>query len=428
MTPEMAWDAGRRAWRPADRGRGPGGPRHGHRGRARRASTTRCSRRARSSNSIFHFPRQMTFFTTPELLEIGGLPFVTPLREAHPGGGAALLPPRRRHLRPAARAGRRGAAHRARRATASGSTCGPRAATRSGARAHVVARHRLLRPPEPSGHCPARTCPTSRTTGRGPRLLAPARGGRGRQELGRHRRPRALPRGRPRDPRPPRRRGSPTRSSTGSSPTSRTGSRTARSPRASGPGSCASSPRRCTSRARRARTAARATPCSCSPATTPTSSCSEARRRVDPETLKPDARSRDASRRTCPACYVAGRRGLGPRDQPHLHRERPLPRRGHRAPRFRREGLRRRRDQTTSTGHKILGQGLTTGNCSFRPHRMTVSGIRVRTVTKLVHRLHDGPQPDVAEPHGMVVVLQAQGQLVRVPRVGVARPCGSSGR
>jgi thioredoxin reductase (NADPH) len=29
-------------------------------------------------NSIFHFPAGMTFFTTPELLEIGGLPFVTP--------------------------------------------------------------------------------------------------------------------------------------------------------------------------------------------------------------------------------------------------------------------------------------------------------------------------------------------------------------
>jgi thioredoxin reductase (NADPH) len=29
-------------------------------------------------NSIFHFPHGMTFFTTPELLEIGGLPFVTP--------------------------------------------------------------------------------------------------------------------------------------------------------------------------------------------------------------------------------------------------------------------------------------------------------------------------------------------------------------
>lgn len=29
-------------------------------------------------NSLFHFPSQMVFFTTPELLEIGGLPFVTP--------------------------------------------------------------------------------------------------------------------------------------------------------------------------------------------------------------------------------------------------------------------------------------------------------------------------------------------------------------
>lgn len=29
-------------------------------------------------NSIFRFPPQMEFFTTPELLEIGGLPFVTP--------------------------------------------------------------------------------------------------------------------------------------------------------------------------------------------------------------------------------------------------------------------------------------------------------------------------------------------------------------
>jgi thioredoxin reductase (NADPH) len=29
-------------------------------------------------NTIFHFPPQMVFFTTPELLEIGGLPFVSP--------------------------------------------------------------------------------------------------------------------------------------------------------------------------------------------------------------------------------------------------------------------------------------------------------------------------------------------------------------
>ena len=32
-------------------------------------------------NSIFHFPRHMTFFTTAELLEIGGLPFVTPFEK-----------------------------------------------------------------------------------------------------------------------------------------------------------------------------------------------------------------------------------------------------------------------------------------------------------------------------------------------------------
>ena len=29
-------------------------------------------------NALFHFPGQMVFFTTPDLLEIGGLPFVTP--------------------------------------------------------------------------------------------------------------------------------------------------------------------------------------------------------------------------------------------------------------------------------------------------------------------------------------------------------------
>src|SRR4029078_5972335 len=29
-------------------------------------------------NSIYHFPPQMVFFTTPELLEIGGLPMTSP--------------------------------------------------------------------------------------------------------------------------------------------------------------------------------------------------------------------------------------------------------------------------------------------------------------------------------------------------------------
>ena len=32
-------------------------------------------------NSILNFPTHMGFFTTPELLEIGGLPFVTPYQK-----------------------------------------------------------------------------------------------------------------------------------------------------------------------------------------------------------------------------------------------------------------------------------------------------------------------------------------------------------
>src|SRR5438876_9965874 len=32
-------------------------------------------------NSIFRFPPQMVFFTTPELLEIGGLPFMSPFEK-----------------------------------------------------------------------------------------------------------------------------------------------------------------------------------------------------------------------------------------------------------------------------------------------------------------------------------------------------------
>src|SRR3954470_2523059 len=29
-------------------------------------------------NSLFHYPTEMVFFTTPELMEIGGMPFVSP--------------------------------------------------------------------------------------------------------------------------------------------------------------------------------------------------------------------------------------------------------------------------------------------------------------------------------------------------------------
>ena len=57
-------------------------------------------------NSIYRFPRGMTFFTTPELLELGNLPFVTPYAQAHARGGPAVLPPRGRHP-PARRVARR---------------------------------------------------------------------------------------------------------------------------------------------------------------------------------------------------------------------------------------------------------------------------------------------------------------------------------
>src|SRR6266542_5236620 len=35
-------------------------------------------------NSIYRFPPQMVFFTTPELLEVGGLPFVSPYEKPTP--------------------------------------------------------------------------------------------------------------------------------------------------------------------------------------------------------------------------------------------------------------------------------------------------------------------------------------------------------
>ena len=43
-------------------------------------------------NSLFNYPSNMTFFTTPELLEIGDMPFSSPEPEAQPPGGAGILP------------------------------------------------------------------------------------------------------------------------------------------------------------------------------------------------------------------------------------------------------------------------------------------------------------------------------------------------
>ena len=52
-------------------------------------------------NSIFRFPPQMVFFTTPELLEIGGLPFVSPFDKPTRAEALKLLPQGGRRARPA---------------------------------------------------------------------------------------------------------------------------------------------------------------------------------------------------------------------------------------------------------------------------------------------------------------------------------------
>ena len=43
-------------------------------------------------NSLYHYPKGMVFFTTPELLEIGEVPFTTALAEAHARGSFGVLP------------------------------------------------------------------------------------------------------------------------------------------------------------------------------------------------------------------------------------------------------------------------------------------------------------------------------------------------
>ena len=52
-------------------------------------------------NSIYRFPPQMVFFTTPELLEIGGLPFVSPYEKPTRAEALQLLPQSGREVRPA---------------------------------------------------------------------------------------------------------------------------------------------------------------------------------------------------------------------------------------------------------------------------------------------------------------------------------------
>ena len=49
------------------------------------------SRKGGITNSILHFPMQMIFFTTPELLEIGGVPLVSEREKPHAQRGAESI-------------------------------------------------------------------------------------------------------------------------------------------------------------------------------------------------------------------------------------------------------------------------------------------------------------------------------------------------
>ena len=118
-------------------------------------------------NTLLHFPTNMVFFTTPELLEIGGLPFVTPYDKPTRPRGAALLPPRRRHLHLPIAFGEDVEGVTPRPATAAVSA---RATRSAAARAREpTLRARSSSPPAPTtcrtcSASMARTCRTSHTT------------------------------------------------------------------------------------------------------------------------------------------------------------------------------------------------------------------------------------------------------------------------
>ena len=107
----------------------------------------------------------MVFFTTPELLEIGGLAARHAVRQADAAGSAALLPPRRRHLRHPGLVSR-GSSSRSSERTMESSPSRRRhrgVNTRDGTRARWCWRSATTICPTTSV-CRAKICRTSRTT------------------------------------------------------------------------------------------------------------------------------------------------------------------------------------------------------------------------------------------------------------------------
>jgi thioredoxin reductase (NADPH) len=83
----------------------------------RRGMTYQVLEKAALVNSLLHYPDEMVFFTTPELMEIGGLPFVSPNEKPSRREALPVLPARDRQHRAecgAVRAGHQPAAPRGR--------------------------------------------------------------------------------------------------------------------------------------------------------------------------------------------------------------------------------------------------------------------------------------------------------------------------
>ena len=180
-------------------------------------------------NSIVGYPARMEFFSTPELIEIGGYPVSRPALQADARGRDRVLPRRRARARPSSYgstkrrrvARQRTVASRSRPPTAN---TAPR--TSSSRRASSTCRNRL--------DCSRRGSAEGDPLLRGAvRLRRPEGGGHRRAEFRSQGGARLLPARRGGHARRPRHRRSPRRSSTGSSRTSRTASRKAASARCS---------------------------------------------------------------------------------------------------------------------------------------------------------------------------------------------------
>ncbi len=184
-------------------------------------------------NSLFHYPAHMTFFTTPELLEIGDIPFSSPNQK--PSRNEALEYYRKvaEHYRLDVRQYETVDSVTGGDGNFTVHTTDRFGRTSQHRRTQAGHRNRLLRSSQLHGYPGRRPTQGKALLRRAPSLLRPGRAGHRRQKLRGHRRTRTLAARRARHPRAPRQRRCIATSNTGSCPTSTTASKTAKSPHTS---------------------------------------------------------------------------------------------------------------------------------------------------------------------------------------------------